>query len=307
MNQSPTHVRIAIIETAEAIGSGGLAPPILRAAKVIGVSDRVRLWKGQDAAATLDLDLVVISQLTPAEIPPATLAAWRCHYPLARQVTVWGPWCIGGQRNGFPDSGTCYVSWLSWPWQIQFFLRQYFGGQSTLWDLPATRTTTDRLAQAAKAAVFELSKQQTSADAVTFPSRIDLVPAPNGIAGALPAACASLCWNTRVWGDVAELIRVPASARAPIWIWEPDVPQVSLTEIVRLREQLPGAGIILLGFAEILGVTAASTDAHLIQDLNHALSVNSATVLLPKPFLFSELQAAVCDLSFQNGGRADGF
>ncbi|MDP1563129.1 MAG: hypothetical protein Q8M16_17255 [Pirellulaceae bacterium] len=307
MNQSPAQVRIAIIETAEATSSVGLAPPILRAATIVGVPDRVHLWRALDAAATSDLDLLVLSQLTPAEIPPSTLAGWRSQHPLARQVTVWGPWCIGGHRNGFPDSGTSYVSWLSWPWQIQCFLRQYFGGQSTLWDLPATRTTADRLARAANALVSSLPSQQSPALVATFPSRIDLVPAPSGMADALPEACAGLGWNTRVWGNIAELIRVPASERAPIWIWEPEVPQVSLTEIVRLREQLPGAGIILLGYAEILGVTAVSTAAGLIQDLSHALSANSATVLLPKPFLFSELQAAICDLSFQNGGSADGF
>ncbi len=124
---------------------------------------------------------------------------------------------------------------------------------------------------------------------------------------ALHEACTDLDWSPKVWLSVLELTRAPESERAPLWIWEPDVPQVSLPEIVRQRRQLSGPGIILLGFAEILGANDAHPDTQTIQDLNQALSVEQKTVLLPKPFLFSELQAAICDLSFQDGGCSNGF
>lgn len=306
MNQGPTPIRIAIFET-ETAPDASLALPVQRAAAILGQTDHLQLWMNPDRSATRDLDLMVVSQLTPAEISAAMRTDWRRQFPLARQVTVWGPWCMGGLRNGYPDPGTTYVSWLSWPWQIQIFLRQLSEKQPTLWDLPATRSSTERLALAASSGVATKPVGSIRKDGSTSAIPLDLIPSGTGTGLALHEACTYSDWRPRVWPSVSDLVRAPKSERASLWIWEPDVPQVSLPEIVRQRRQLSGSGIILLGFAEILGANDAQTDTQTIQGLNQALSAEEKTVLLPKPFLVSELQAAICDLSFQNGGCSDGF
>jgi len=303
VNQSPTQVRIAIVEDTTEATAGSLGEPLRRAATVVGVQDRVQCWNSDDLAETSDLDLLVFSQRTPAEWSPATTARWRRRFPLARQVVVWGPWCVGGHRHGFPDPGIIYVSWLSWPWQIQCFLRQYFGNERTLWDLPATRSAADRLARASLAMESDLSKQATLAAGATSRNQMDLVPSASGVGTALVEACAIMGWNPRVWTDVLDLVRASDTQRAPVWIWEPEVPRDRLDAILQVRQQLRGPGIVLLGYAEIL---AAVGDDGLNRDFNQALSAMEATVLLPKPFLFAELQAAVGDLRFQNGARSEG-
>ncbi len=299
----PDRIRIAILEEAAAPGRS-LVEPLTRAAKVVGVEAQLEVLISPDTSESFNLDLMVLSQQTPAEFTPDIYRSWRCRFPLARLVTVWGPWCIGGHRQGFPHSETIYVSWLSWPWQVQCFLRQLYRAEPTLWDLPSTRSTTDRLAKAVDA--FDSSGGPGVASAIERRTlgTLEVVASAAGLGSALPQALGTLGLKARVWHDVGELARLPITERGSIWIWEPDVPRLSTSEIVRMREQLPGAGIILLGFAEILGRTRQNDGCH---DLSHRLSQAGPTILLPKPFLVSELQAAVSDLSFQDCRRANGF
>lgn len=134
--------------------------------------------------------------------------------------------------------------------------------------------------------------------------RVELVPSPAGVGAALPQLCESLGWTYRPWPDVSELLRIPPPERGPIWIWEPEVPGAEFDVIVSTRERLAGRGVILLGFAEILSYVRCHST---VAPLHSALSEHGRTILLPKPFLVAELQAAVCDLSFEDGRGANRF
>lgn len=294
-------LRVAIVEEPGA-PTMGLGTSIQRAAEVVGVTDRIQVLNADDAPDVQDLDLIVRAQQTPAQLSPASLAQWRRRFPLARQVIVWGPWCEGGLRNGYFEPGSICVSQLVWPWRFQCFLRQFFSDRPTLWDLPATRTAADRLGTSAIVAddlfCFEPTLEEASQ------RRLDIVSSSSGVGSALPELCESLGWTIRPWSSVAALLHLPAEERGPIWIWEPEAPSGLFSEIVNTRQQLAGRGIILLGFAEILSHVQCGPSS---LELQPALCEHGRTVLLPKPFLVAELQAAVCDLSFQDRRGANRF
>lgn len=280
----------------------GLCGSSQRAAEIVGVSDRIQILDAVEAQDVQDLDLIVHAQQTPAQLSPARLAEWRRRFPLARQVIVWGPWCEGGMRNGYFEPGSICISQLVWPWRFQCFLRQFFHDRPTLWDLPATRTAADRLGAAAIVTDQTLCFQSKLEESSQQP--LDVVSSPSGLGSALPQLCESLGWMIRPWDSVSELLQLPPEERGPIWIWEPEAPSGTFTEIVNTRQHLAGRGIILLGFAEILSHVQCGP---LGLQLQTALGEHGRTVLLPKPFLVAELQAAVCDLSFQDRRGANRF
>lgn len=301
MSQYPLQVQIAIGDADTDRAAEWLTRPLLRGAAVVGVSERIRwlpfteLAHSTELAPALDLDLLVFGQLTPAAISPATLAGWHDRFPLARRVTVWGPWCIGGHRSGYAVPGSIEVSWLSWRWQIQNFLRQFFSNQETPWDLPATRSPADRLARLASPIVRPRVSVATPVPDGSAGKWLDLVPSAMGLGLALEQACRALGHPSRVWQNISELMGRPAHERAPIWVWEPDVGRTSFAQIVQMRQQLTGPGILLLGYAEIL---AATDSLDWAAELTPSAFAGAATALLPKPFSLSELQSAICDLSF---------
>lgn len=298
--------------------SGWLEAGLRRAAEVLGQSDRLRVLREEEVGQTTSIDLMVWEQVTPAENSLETYEHWHRRFPLARSITVWGPWCIGGFRNGFPVSGENYVAWLVWPWQVQCFLRQWFSDQGTLWDLPRTASLAERLGRAAVA--YER-------DPAWGPVSIDLIGSESGLAEAVAAACETLGWSvTRFDGvpqrQAALLQRGPdAVAAHRFWIWARPAALGDDNPVERLGAGPSGSGLELQGFSEL--TYAAANDSGTLgmeppcgsagprpaavstQAISYGAEprVKQTTgvarrVILPQPFLLAELQAAVRDLCF---------
>lgn len=252
-----------------------------RAAEVLGLVDRLRLFQADDVGLDETIDLIVFEQLTPAQLSLDVYERWHRRFPLARFVTVWGPWCLGGARNGFPVSGENYVNLLVWPWQVQCFLRQWFGDQATLWDVPRTSSPTERLARGTIA---------VESKPAWGPVVIDLICSDHAMEEALSVACQTLGWSVDRFPTVearesdATRRRQSVTGTRRLWIWEPALNPTDTSPDHLLASTPSGSGIVLLGFAEL-------TDSWASQPTGRRL-------LLPKPFLLAELQAAVRDLCF---------
>jgi len=300
--------------------TGRLEVGLRRAAEVLGLGDRLQVFRSEDPEQGETIDLIVLEQLTPAQLPPEDYERWHRRFPLARLVTVWGPWCLGGGRNGFPVSGENVVASLVWPWQIQCFVRQWFNDHTTLWDLPRTSSLAERLARATSA---------IEAAPVWGPVTVDLVCSDPAMEEALMLASATLGWKAERFTDVATREkdlgrREQARAGAGrLWIWEPAAVAGGTLRADRLAAVPSGSGIVLRGFAELtdgcvneptwglpsgeargLGPVNPSTPpANRPAAISGRLldSPGDATarlLCLPKPFLLAELQAAVRDLCF---------
>lgn len=269
-------LRVLLVETTEWLQVG-----LRRAAEVLGLVDRLRVFHADDIGRDEPIDLIVFEQRTPAELSSDVYERWRHRFPLARVVTVWGPWCLGGGRNGFPVSGESYVNLVVWPWQVQCFLRQWFSDQATLWDVPRTSSPTERLARGTNA---------VESKPAWGPEAIDLICSDPAMEEALSMACETLGWSVERFPAVAARESdtrkrgQPEKGAGRLWIWEP-APNPTDTSPDQLLAASPsGSGIMLLGFAELTGRWANDSTAR--------------RLFLPKPFLLAELQAAVRDLCF---------
>lgn len=270
------HLRVLLFDTTECLQVG-----LRRAAEVLGLVDRLRVFHAEDVGRDETIDLIVFEQRTPAELSPDVYERWRRRFPLARVVTVWGPWCLGGGRNGFPVSGESYVNLVVWPWQAQCFLRQWFSDQATLWDLPRTSGPTERLARGTIA---------VDSKPTWGPVTLDLICSDPAMEETLGMACETLGWSVERFPTVAARESgtrnhgQPETDARRLWIWEP-APNPTDTSPDQLLASAPsGSGLVLLGFAELTAGWASQPTGR--------------RVLLPKPFLLAELQAAVRDLCF---------
>lgn len=270
--------------------TGCLERGLHRAAEVLGQSKRLRVLRADEVSQETTVDLIVWEQLTPAAGVADEYERWHRRFPLARFVTVWGPWCIGGFRNGFPLSGENYVTWLVWPWQVQCFLRQWFSDQATLWDLPRTAGLAERVGRAALA--YER-------DPMWGPVSIDLISADADLAEALTMACKTLGWSVTRFQSVNQRqasLRQPGTADRKVcrqWIWAPSAGSPEAGEAERANPS--GSGIELLAFAES---TLPETNHSAHDSLEVPAAELTRRVILPQPFLLAELQAAVRDLCF---------
>ncbi len=288
--------RVLLVSSSDPAASligGRVSRELLDAASEGGGTSNLRLWLASDADLPADLDLVVAVQSHPAEVPLTFYERWQRRFPLARLVTVWGPWCIGGSRNGHPYPGTNYVSWLSWPWQARMFLHQFWQGRPTHWDWPPTRTMVDRISRAG------------SVDAAADLNGlvINVVADSTGASTVLVEACNELGWAAKGYSlDLSgcEHDREP-HADTP-WLWEVPPSHATPQAFWRQRRHLPGPCVALLGFAEI---TAESfVEPWTSQEYGGKDASAWPTILLPNPFLFSELQSAVRYLRLQDSGRS---
>jgi hypothetical protein len=269
---------------------------LARAVKRATCRERVKIFAGDDFCDG-DIDLIVVSQCHFGQRPPGFYRQWQRRFPLARWVTVWGAWCSGGIRTGYPNNLSTYVSRLAWPWHSELFLRQYFGRQVTLWDPPATRSPAERLGLAAR-----LSKDHESARG----GSIHLIPSRSGIGTAWQDVASTLQWNLTTYSDVARALAAgPVGDPAALWVWEVDGPQLAPPQYGQFRRQLGGQCLVVLGMAEPLQEHFAQHDSPTTETLQSRWGCGD-TLLLTKPFLLPELQAAIGDLRLQNGGRSNG-
>lgn len=224
--------------------------------------------------------------------------AMQRRWPLARTVTVTGPWSAGGQRNNNRWPGSFYVPHTQWPFQLMTYLGQTDRDCPTIWDGPVTSTWHARLARA---------NQEVASESF----RLGLVGQEPQMLAALHGVCQQLGHQVvttrpepadgldqgkevagQPSGSAHDLGDSPGEMDA--WIWDLSPPVPSAAYLVSQREQIPGPCLILVGNADLL---IAGPIAELFQYRN--------TVLLGKPFLLDELQAAIGDLCFQNGRGAD--
>lgn len=236
--------------------------------------------------ATMEPDLIVF--LDPG------YGTWRHRdyqdvqqqYPLATLVTVTGPWAAGGWRSADQWEGSFHVSHLAWPQQLTTFVQQRAAGKPTIWDGPSTITRARRLSQ---------GNQQESASS----HRLGLIGADPEMLEALEASCRLLGhsverrhltarheFNLRHLGDSSP---PTASTDVQVWVWDwAAVPQVA-EDFSRAMPSWPRPCVILTGYAEV------NVDG-LLQPLLQAPGI----VVLGKPFLLDELEAAIGNLGFQN-------
>jgi len=273
-----------------------------------------------DHAEPRDLDLIVFVQRQPTEWTETAYRSIHQKYPLARLITVWGPWCMGGHRSGHPWPGSIYVSWSAWTWQAICFFRQWQNGDPTLWDPPVTRSTVDRLSQASRPATSAPREQEREHALPAQAIQVGLVTAIEGLEQSLRLACNSMGWQVVADLRQADLNSGRLDQRCQAWIWELALPHVSAAEFWHLRRQLPGPCLVLIGFYEVQSAWMEELQKEPPEVADRDREPNAhpaiapqeplhlaATLFLHKPFLLSELQAAVGYLCLQDRSGPDRF
>lgn len=246
-------------------------------------------------------DLILVLEPSFATWSWSEYQTLQKEYPLARIVTVTGPWSAGGGRSHRQWPGSFYVPLAAFENQLGLFSRQFSDGIPTLWDGPATQSTTERLARANRATPNAASScvvgligrddsmlqaLATACDAMGVHSiggePTDQPQTPSRIRLRTPADVG----RKNVIGDSAK--ENPANGPTPqLWIWDWVNPQQEAQQL-NIACQL-GPMIVLLGYAEI-------------QLYSDQLQLNQQPNLrvLRKPFVLDELQTAIGDLCLQN-------
>ncbi len=103
-----------------------------------------------EAEAILDagapaVDLMVVVQSFPGEVPGHALDRLRRRAPLARIVGLLGSWCEGEMRSGEPWPAAVRVYWHQWADRCAVEFRRMQAGRPAAWSLPATATEEERL------------------------------------------------------------------------------------------------------------------------------------------------------------------
>lgn len=84
---------------------------------------------------------IVLLQTRPGQFSAREIEKLHGREPLARLVTLTGPWCEGEQRSGRPIPGVVRVAWRNWRERLP--LEFAINGNRALW--PRTLTEIDRI------------------------------------------------------------------------------------------------------------------------------------------------------------------
>jgi hypothetical protein len=286
---------MSAIDAADRTGRRGLWAQTEAAAERAGCRSQVHIDRSAKSFSS-GVDLIVVSQDHPTQRSPAWYRDYQQRFPLARWVTVCGPWCSGAFRTGYPNAMTAYVSRLAWPWQCENFIRRYFQQQATPWDPPATRSTTERLARG-------LPDVATSPPTVT----VHMIAARSGVGLGWNDVAAGLQWSAITYDGIAQALESgPAGDPAAVWLWELDVPGLTPQRFCEGRRALGGHCLVVWGFAEILWESWAAALYQQAGPADLAPGLG-ATHFMAQPLLLWELQAAIRDLSLQDGRGANRF
>jgi len=208
------------------------------------------------------VDLIVAAESFPEELPPTLLAALRRRHPTARWVRVVGPWCDGELRSASPPPATLRIAWQRAAGWFERQIRRFEAGKPTEFDDPATFDEADRVSAS-------LPQPGTGDRRATI-----------GVWAAEPAA--------REWLSDVVTRRAPAgticrpNSGDGVQIALCDLPTADrpVKQVAEIRKAHPRAAlVILVGFARPGDV--------------RALYEAGAAVVLPKPVLVADLEAAI--------------
>lgn len=280
-------------------------------------SDSPQTASGPALTFAPDYALIAIAQNTQLHADFTINQGLQRLFPLARQVTIHGAWSSGGGRSGQRWPGSFHVTNTEFTQQFSIFARQWHSGQKTLWDGPATLSTTERLGTTERLALP--GNVSNSADLVTT---IGLISRDRRSGQALQDGCAALGYPTMVsaWDahfsahDSPPLrdephLSLPAGPATPVAdpnqavnLWLIDLapplptPQSLAKCLTQVRQKRVAPVLIVCPFYEIL----ADRYQNLGPENTADTAANSSVTFLRKPFLLPELQAAIRNLSFQN-------
>lgn len=209
-------------------------------------------------------------------------------FPLARLVTITGPWAAGGQRSSQQTEASFYLPYSSWEPQWSLFLQQRSANRPTIWDGPVVQSRTAQLAK---------GNQETA----IIPRQLGLLASETSMSEALKESLQRIGHTVQSWkmdwprtpecnwAPLLEKWSTQAARPIDLWLCDLNSPVPDPGQVLKMREALPGPCVILLGNAEIL---AAGSWQEIVQ--------TPQTILLRRPFLMDELQSAIGNLSFQD-------
>jgi len=91
--------------------------------------------------------IIVVAQLWPGEFTASDVDSLRRAAPLARFVSLLGPWLEGEGRTGQPLAGSLRVYWHRWD-EFSAFLDARSPNSQFAWSLPSTSSDDERLLSA---------------------------------------------------------------------------------------------------------------------------------------------------------------
>ncbi|GEM_PF-1887930 len=277
---------------------------------------KIQSGESSNDSDLIDFDVIVFPENENTVFDHATYQATQRLWPLARILTVYGPWSAGSWRSGKLWPGAINVPWTSWPLQLMVFGEQFFAGVGTLWDGPLTTSINQRLTQgtipvAGKSQIPSPTRTGIEAEK-TLPSRDELVvhvlAREYRVQEAIEEACLGLGWKigsqpisespekSSKIGPIPTGAEVPDPTQPCVWVWDLDQPSVTAESFWKQRAQLDGGCIAISGFLEIQSMSTFGMQTVTPANWN----LMGQTLFLRKPFMLPELQAAIGYLSLKN-------
>jgi hypothetical protein len=208
-------------------------------------------------------DLIVAAESFPDELPPGSVHRLRRRHPAARWVRLVGPWCDGEVRSASPPPATLRVPWhRAAVWLARQFERMRAGERSEI-DDPPTFDEADRLPAARL-------PQPTRVRQATF-----------GVWAEEPAAREWLLDAVSRLPSVRPIVREAArGVDRDIAVCDLSTADGLPEQVADVRQAYPRASlVVLVGFARPGDVAA--------------LYQAGAAMVLPKPVLLADLEAAI--------------